>query len=274
MRVPRFLNRLLVVSSLATVAAISIGTAAMASSAPQTAPHTVRLLQMNLCLSGIAGCFPGTQYPSVVDEAIGQIEANRPDIATVVETCSGDAQRIADETGYHLAFGTVIYKGAELPCVNPGGRGVYGITLLTRQPIVAVNDKPYTAQNGNEQRRRVCATTSDGLTGCVTHLAVPDKDPAGPNSAANNGQCAELRSLLDQYARRGLPVLAGGDMNRQGSCAPPTFWTQRDSASSKDPGIQHAYGTRAWLHEATATVLPMQFSDHNALLVTATMSRP
>jgi hypothetical protein len=102
---------------------------------------------------------------------------------------------------------------------------------------------------------------------------VPDADPAGPNSVANNGQCAELGTLLAQYARPGGAVLAGGDMNRQGSCAPANFWTQRDNASTKDPGIQHAYGTRSWLHRPSATVLPMQYSDHNALLETATLAR-
>jgi endonuclease/exonuclease/phosphatase (EEP) superfamily protein YafD len=272
MRAPGLLKRILVLASITAVAVLSISTAATTASA-QHAPRTFRLLQMNLCLSGIAGCYPGTQYPSVVDEAIGKIEANNPDIVTAVETCSGDAERIAHETGYHLAFGTVIYNGAQLPCVKPGNRGLFGISVLTRRPIIAVNDTPYKAQHGNEERRRVCATTVDGVTGCVTHLTVPDTDPAGANSVANNAQCAELRTLLAQYARLGGPVLAGGDMNRHGSCAPANFWTQQDTESSKDPGIQHAYGVRSWLHRPSATVLPMQFSDHNALLVTATLVR-
>ncbi|GAA2758310.1 hypothetical protein GCM10009872_36700 [Actinopolymorpha rutila] len=241
------------------------------STTSQRAP-SYELLQMNLCLSGIAGCYAGTHYPAVVDEAIDKIRTNEPDVATLVETCSGDSQRIADETGYHLAFGAVIYKGAQLPCVKPTGRGVYGITVLTRRPIASVDDAPYQAQNGNEQRRRVCATTVDGQTACVTHLAVRDADPAGPNSAANDGQCAEFGALLADYASTGRPVIAAGDMNRQTSCAPVGFWSRRDSAASQSPGIQHAYGTYRWFHNPVATTPPMTYSDHDALLVTSLFS--
>jgi hypothetical protein len=169
--------------ALVFAAAVPAAGPARAASAQHLLPY--RVLQMNLCLSGIAGCYPGTHYPAVVDEAIDQIRVHHPDVVTMVETCSGDARRIADTTGYDMAFGTVIYKGAQLPCANPGDRGVYGLTLLTRRPIRVVDDQAYQAQNGNEQRRRVCATTTDGMTSCVTHLAVRDTDPAGPNSVAN-----------------------------------------------------------------------------------------
>ncbi|MGH3500069.1 MAG: endonuclease/exonuclease/phosphatase family protein [Nocardioidaceae bacterium] len=227
------------------------------------------LLQMNLCLSGIAGCYPGTHYPAVVDEAIAKIRKHEPDAATLVETCEGDAERIADATGYHLAFGTVIYRGEPLPCVDPTGRGVYGITVLTRKPIVATNDHAYRAQHGNEERRRVCATTVDRATACVTHLAVRNSDPAGPDSVANDAQCAEFGRLLASYARRGNPVIGAGDMNRDASCAPHGFWTKTDEGAAQLGGIQHAYGSQRALHRPRARVLPMTYSDHDALLVTA-----
>lgn len=263
---------LLILGAITVATALTISAATTTASA-QHAPRSYKLLQMNLCLSGISGCYPGTRYPSVVNEAIGKIEANNPDVVTAVETCSGDARRIAEQTGYHLAFSTVIYDGTQLRCIKPGNRGLFGISVLTRRPIIAVNDKPYKAQYDSEIRRRLCATTVDNVTGCVTHLSERDKDPTGPNSIANNGQCAEFRVVLAQYARLGGPVLAGADLNRPGGCAPANFWTERDTASSKDPGIQHAYGVGSWLHHPSATVLPMQFSDHNALLVTATLVR-
>jgi hypothetical protein len=165
-------RRLAAMTILAMAAVLTIGVTSANASTGAT-PFSV--LQMNLCLSGIAGCYPGTDYPAVVNEAIGNIQADQPDVATLVETCSGDAQHIADATGYHLAFGTVIYRGAPLPCVKPTGRGVYGISLLTKRPLVAVDDAPYTAQNGNEQRRRVCGTTDQGV-----------RKPAAPASAARD----------------------------------------------------------------------------------------
>ena len=67
---------------------IAVATIPAASPANAQRPQPYRLLQMNLCLSGIAGCYPGTHYPAVVDEAIDQIRANEPDVATLVETCS------------------------------------------------------------------------------------------------------------------------------------------------------------------------------------------
>jgi len=273
-------RQLVWLTSLLTLALLAVGLPAANAATGDGAhhrhaghhPRSYSLLQMNLCLSGVAGCYPGTHYPAVVDEAIGKIRAQHPDVVTIVETCSADAEHIAHATGYHLAFGTVIYKGAPLPCVDPGDRGVYGITLLTRRAQVAVDDQPYQAQNGNEQRRRVCATTVGGVTACVTHLAVRDADPAGPDSLANDGQCAEFGQLLAHYARFGHPVIAAGDMNRQTSCAPHGFWTRRDTASDKTTGLQHAYGNQARLHRAAARVLPMSYSDHNALLVQARLT--
>jgi hypothetical protein len=66
----RALTRCLVaaVAAVATAAGgIAPAAAAGASETAPSAPYT--LLQMNLCLSGFAGCFPGTQYPNIVDEA-------------------------------------------------------------------------------------------------------------------------------------------------------------------------------------------------------------
>lgn len=62
--------------------------------------------------------------------------------------CSGDIDRIASETGYHAAFATVIYRGAPLPCRNPGGRGVFGNAVLTKAPITASEDQAFEAQLG------------------------------------------------------------------------------------------------------------------------------
>lgn len=227
------------------------------------------LLQMNLCLSGIAGCYPGTEYPAVVNEAIAKIQATDPEVVTLVETCGQDVSHIAAVTGYHPAFGAVIYKGERLPCVSPAGRGVYGIAVLTRAPILAVDDRPYAAQHGNEERRRVCATTVRLVTGCVTHLAVRDADPTGPDSVANDAQCAEFGHLLARYARFGLPALGAGDMNRSASCAPRRFWTRTDAGADQLGGIQHVYGSARAFRAPTARVLPMTYSDHDALLVRA-----
>src|SRR5690242_14050422 len=83
---------------------------------------TYTLMQMNLCLSGLAGCYD----LRVVDEAVARIREARPDAATFNEVCAGDAALIAGRTGYRMRFSKVIYSGRPLACIHPGGRGLFG----------------------------------------------------------------------------------------------------------------------------------------------------
>ena len=92
--------------------------AASVVSRPAAAYFT--LIQMNLCLSGLADCYDVAAYPTVVREAVAQIRAMGLDAVTVNEACRGDVVRIARRTGYHVRFSLVIYGGERLPC--PAGR--------------------------------------------------------------------------------------------------------------------------------------------------------
>ena len=108
----------------------SSGTAAAAVRSPAGSAYT--LMQMNLCLSGLAGCYRKVQYPAVLDEAIARIRDASPDAVTFNEACSGDVASIARRTGYHWRFSTVIYYGKPLMCIRPGGRGLFGDAVLTK----------------------------------------------------------------------------------------------------------------------------------------------
>ena len=81
-------------------------------------------MQMNLCLSGLAGCYGKAAYPAVVEEAVARIREAGPDAVTFNEACRGDIARIARRTGYQLRFSRVIYRGERLRCVRPAGRGL------------------------------------------------------------------------------------------------------------------------------------------------------
>ncbi len=257
------MRRLLALTTALLAVAVSTATAAGGP------PRELALLQMNLCLSGLAGCFDDTRYPAVVDEAIAKIRATRPDAVTLNEACSGDAERIARETGLELRFATVIYNGAPLPCRNPGDRGVFGNAVLTRAPIVAAQDAPFAAQLGAEERRWLCVVTADRVRACTTHLSVAGTEA---QAATNAAQCEELRAVLAGGDRR-RATLFGGDVNRIGSCAPRGAWTERDEEALQAPGIQHVYGTRPGVVRPRDEVLPMAFSDHDALLVRALAPR-
>jgi endonuclease/exonuclease/phosphatase family metal-dependent hydrolase len=252
----------LVVTALLVVAASAVAATARASESG--GPSEYSLLQMNLCLSGLAGCYAGTEYPAVDDEAIEKILATQPDAVTLNEACSGDVERIARETGYDYRFDTVIYRGAPLPCRNPGDRGVFGIAVLTSDVIAGAESAPYEAQLGPEERRLLCVRTGD-VRVCTSHLSVsgsPDE------VATNDAQCKELSEALAGEEPR-QATMFGGDVNRLSSCAPRGAWTERDEEAVQAPGIQHVYGTRPGFVRPRDEVLPMTYSDHDALLVRA-----
>ena len=196
-------------AAVAAVATASAGAAPLASAEPPaTAPSApYSLLQMNLCLSGFAGCFPGTAYPSIVDEAIDVINAHHPNAVTVNEACSGDIARIAQETGYHMRFATVLINAAPLECRTPGGRGVFGNAVMTKEAIKDSADRAFTAQAGSEERRWICAATARGVNVCTTHLSTRGSAAA---RAANDGQCAEFAAILAEAAAT-RPTIATGD---------------------------------------------------------------
>jgi endonuclease/exonuclease/phosphatase family metal-dependent hydrolase len=242
------------------------GSTGTAAAAPPRSGYT--LMQMNLCLSGLAGCYAKVHYPEGIEAAVAEIRQARPDAVTFNEACGGDAVRIARQTGYQLRFSSIIYYGKRLPCIKPRGRGLFGDAVLTRAAIVSSHSHPFPAQVGPEQRKWLCATTRIGVKVCTAHLA--SHDPV--EAAANGPQCAQLRALLArQIGARA--VIFGGDVNRLSSCAPRGFWTRTDASGHQDPGIQHVYGTGGALRSPTVRVKPAAHTDHDVLLVRADLAR-
>ncbi len=254
------LSRLLL--ALTALVAVAATTAPTAAAAQDSGRPEYSLLQMNLCLSGLAGCYPRTQYPAVVDEGIAKIRQTQPDAVTLNEACSGDVERIARETGYDHRFATVIYNGAPLPCRNPGDRGVFGNAVLTRATITSSQDAPFVAQSGAEQRRWICVRTTDAVRACTSHLSTRG---SAAQQAANDGQCRELALILEGGPRDA--TIFGGDVNRRDSCGPRRSRMEADEEATQAPGIQHIYGTRPAFVRPRDKVLPMVFTDHDALLV-------
>jgi endonuclease/exonuclease/phosphatase family metal-dependent hydrolase len=235
------------------------------SSAPTSRATTYTLLQMNLCLSGLAGCFEATAYPAVLDEAVERIRAVGPDAVTVTEACRRDAVQLARRVGYHVRFARVIYAGAPLPCIDPTDRGVFGDAVLTTAPIVGFETHAFAAQSDLEERRWLCATTRGGVDVCTAHLETPHTTAA---AAARDAQCAELATVL--AARTSRAYVFGGDVNQRASCAPAGAWSLADGSADQAPGIQHAYGSAA-LRDPVAEVLANRFSDHDMLVARATL---
>src|SRR4051812_6353967 len=155
------------VGLLAAVACLALAGCGGSPGPADTGP-TFTLLQMNLCLSGLAGCYGKVAYPAVLDEAVARIREAHPDAVTFNEACRGDVDRIARTTGYHARFSTVIYRGERLRCVRPGGRGLFGDAVLTAAPIRRSESGPFAAQAGIERRRWLCVAARVEV--CTAHL--------------------------------------------------------------------------------------------------------
>ena len=230
---------------------------------PAAAGSRYTLMQMNLCLSGLAGCYGKAAYPAVVEEALARIREAHPDAVTFNEACRGDIALIARRTGYHLRFSRVMYLGEPLRCIRPGGRGLFGDAVLTEAAIERTDDQDFEAQAGIERRRWLCVTTRVDVDVCTAHLNTRSTTEV----AGNDAQCAELAALLARRAAaRG--VAFGGDVNRRDSCAPGGAWTRTDSSADQAPGLQHVYGSGA-LRSPSAKVVSATHTDHDILLVHA-----
>jgi endonuclease/exonuclease/phosphatase family metal-dependent hydrolase len=216
---------------------------------------TYTLMQMNLCLSGLAGCYGRAAYPAVVEEAVARIREAGPDAVTFNEACRSDVARIDRRTGYHLRFSRVIYRGELLRCVRPGGRGLFGVAVLTEAAIESTDSQDFEAQAGIERRRWLCVTTRVDVDVCTAH----------PNTltttevAGNDARCVELAALL---ARRGdaRTVIFGGDVNRHHSCAPPASGPAPTGPPSRPPdtstsaeAARSARPRRRWCRPRTPT---------------------
>jgi endonuclease/exonuclease/phosphatase family metal-dependent hydrolase len=221
------------------------------------------LMQMNLCLSGLAGCYGKVAYPAVVQEAVARVRQARPDAVTFNEACRGDLVRIARRTGYHLRFSRVIYRGERLRCVRPGGRGLFGDAVLTEAAIERTDSQDFEAQAGIERRRWLCVTTRIDVDVCTAHLNTRSTIEV----AGNDAQCVEVAALLARRAAA-RTVIFGGDVNRRRSCAPTGVWTRTDRSAEQAAGLQHVYGSRA-LQSPSAQIVPATHTDHDVLLVRA-----
>jgi hypothetical protein len=227
----------LLVATVLCALAVAVGpiSARTAPSSVHTAGSSYTVLQMNLCLSGLAGCYGRVAYPAVVQEAVRRIRDAAPDAVTFNEACRRDVAQVARRVGYHLRFSRVIYLGARLQCVDPGGRGLFGDAVLTKAPVEDADSQDFHAQSDIERRRWLCVTTRSDVDVCTAHLSTRD---TSITAGTNDAQCAQLSGLLAHRARA-RSVIFGGDVNRRGSCAPGGFWTRTDADATQSRGVQH-----------------------------------
>jgi hypothetical protein len=230
---------------------------------------SVRVLQLNLCDSGIAGCYTGRS----VRRATEVISAERPDIVTLNEVCRDDvsvlerAMSDTDRAGIVTsAFTAAIDRRTDGPVRCRNGQP-YGIGLLVRGPSADGHrtfQGFYPIQDADDVEDRVwlCLAAAD-LYACTTHLA-------STSAAVALGQCGYLlnTAIPALRARNGSePVVLGGDLNlgsEAQSCLPPGYSRVDDGAR------QHIVATADFTVRSRTTISMHGTTDHPGLLADLT----
>jgi endonuclease/exonuclease/phosphatase family metal-dependent hydrolase len=239
----------------------------------------VRVLQMNLCGSGIAGCYTGRSTA----EAAAVIRAEAPDLVTLNEVCQDDVSSLERALADVVPGGKV---ASAFQAARDGRTGdpyrcrngqQYGIGLVSRWPVVpgsSAGSGIYPAQDREdpEERAWLCldvAATPD-VTVCTTHLAYTERE-------VTVAQCRYLFGtvIAALRARDGAASLVlGGDLNLgSGDSADLTSCLPAGSAVADDGGQQHVVVTPEFVVESSRTIDLRGTTDHPALLVTLAPQR-
>ena len=252
----------------------STGSPAAAGGLTREPVAPVRVLQLNLCSSGIAGCYTGR----ATDQAAAVVRAEAPDVVTLNEVCQDDLPPLERALSAALPGETVVSAfqpardgrtGEPYRCRN--GRQ-YGIGLVSRWPSVpgaAASGGIYPAQDRDdpEERAWLCldAAAVPPVAVCTTHLAYTKREVAG-------AQCRYLFGTVIAGLRArtaASPVVLGGDLNLGNgddpdlkACLPP------GSALVDDGGQQHVVATPEYVVDDHRTIDLRGTTDHPGLLVT------
>jgi hypothetical protein len=227
---------------------------------PASAATTVKVLQLNICHSGYAGCYTGAE--PVMAKAVSVIGSTRPQVLSVNESCSGDVARLQAAMGASRAVFVAAYTRAGTPVTCTNGQQ-YGNILIVVDALAgtAPISGRYTAQDsGNEMRAWACLPAG-ALSACTTHLS----------SKSGSVALAQCKELLGRAVGLPGPTVVSGDMNLryQGSpnvqdCNPAGFYRKGDG------GLQHVFASTSLAFVSGTTLSMAGTTDHPAWLVTVT----
>jgi endonuclease/exonuclease/phosphatase family metal-dependent hydrolase len=237
----------------------------------RAAPALVRLLQLNLCSSGIAGCYTGRSTA----EAATVLRAEKPDLVTLNEVCRDDVAALERALAEVVPGGGVASAfqaardgrtGEPYRCRNGQPYGVGVVSRWSRGPSADAGIYPIQDRNDPEERAWLCldVAASPALVVCTTHLAYTKREVAV-------AQCRYLFGtvIAGMRAREAVvPVVLAGDLNLGSrdspdlrSCVPP------GSALVDDGGQQHVVATSELVVDGSRLIDLRGTTDHPGLLV-------
>jgi Endonuclease/Exonuclease/phosphatase family len=233
----------------------------------------VRVLQLNLCGSGIAACYTGRSTAA----AAAVIRAETPDLVTLNEVCQDDVSTLQRALAEVVPGGAAVSAfqaardrrtGDAYRCRN--GQQ-YGIGVVSRWPSVPGSSAgagiyPTQDRDDPEQRAWLCldVAATPAVAVCTTHLAYTKREVAA-------AQCRYLFGtvIAQLRARDRAPLVLGGDLNLGSgdspdlkACLPP------GSALVDDGGEQHVVATPEFIVDSSQTIDLRGTTDHPGLLVT------
>jgi hypothetical protein len=236
-----------------------------------SAPMTLRVLQFNLCNSGIADCYTGRS----VAQAAAAVRANAPDVVTLNEICRDDVDSVGHAMAGQSRVATAFQpagdrRGGVFRCRNgqPFGIGVV-VRLPAASPGYATSTGVYPTQDLGDPEERVflCIRSIAAFDACTTHLA----------SDSSTVALAQCRYLLDTAVRGvraldgGVPAVVAGDFNlvRGGptdvrTCVPPGY------VRVDDGEVQQAVATPGSVWASVSLVDMRATTDHPGLMVAVT----
>lgn len=260
---------------VATMATAACGSA---SGKTMSTSGSLRVLQMNLCNSGLATCYTGRS----VARAAAVIRAERPDIVTVSEVCRNDVSMLrrslsgaARGSVVTSAFAAVLQQRSEEPFRCRNGQP-YGVGLLARvQPPsrgFTTSDGHYPAQDpaDTEARAWLCVHAPTHFYACTTHLS-------STSTAVAINQCRDLMDRVIPALRtrdRRDAVIVGADLNlidsrspNPQSCIPPGFVRTDDGAR------QDVIASAPLRVTSTSTIDMHGTTDHPGLVANLAVDR-
>jgi hypothetical protein len=222
----------------------------------------LRVLQLNLCHSGVAGCFTGD---AVMTRAVAVIAAVQPGLVTLNEVCRADLPWLAGQTGAVDHRFTPALKADDTPVKCTNGDD-YGNGLLAWFP--AEWDAPvtgvYAAQSSMTERRVWICMGYTGFVGCTTHLST-----AGETALA---QCMDVVGGPLATAAAGGPAVLAGDWNLKykgdpdaQDCVPGGFYRKGDGS------VQHVIASDDLAFLETIVIDMDGTTDHPGLEVRLTL---
>lgn len=238
----------------------------------------VRVLQMNLCNSGLADCYSGGR---AVTMAAALIHRDRPDMVSLNEVCREDVEVLkrtmsATFQGADVAsaFKSADDRRTQSPYRCENGQQ-FGDGVVAVVPSAAYGSRihsgvyPVQDLNDPEERVWVCIDLAPQFAGCTTHTA-------STSTTVALAQCRYLLNSAVPTMRHGddVPIILGADLNLAAGGSPgPQSCLPRGYGRTDDGALQVVVVSPGDAVRSHSTIDMRGTTDHPGLLAEVVLSR-